>query len=134
MQRPGAGDCQRQPGAAPPADDARAHTRERFHDPVHRAAAERLVPGQHGRERLARQHAHQEPRGRPGVPAVHYVARLREAVESRALDHEVPGSLPGHLRAERRNCPERPQTVLPLEEPLDLGETIGERPQECGPM
>ena len=47
---------------------------------------------------------------------------------------KCPGPFRVTSRAERRNCPECPQTVLPLEEPLDLGETIGERPQECGPM
>jgi hypothetical protein len=126
MERSRAGDRERQPRPAAPPDDARAHATERLHHPVHGAAAERLVAGEHRRERLARQHADQEPHRRPGVAAVHDVARLGQTLEPDALDHEVAGPLARHLGAERLDGLERPEAVLALEEALHLGEAVGD--------
>ena len=55
-----------------------------------------------------------------------------EPLEPAALDHEVPGPLPRHLGAERRDGPQGRQAVLALEEALHLGEPVGERAEERG--
>jgi hypothetical protein len=61
--QPAAADGQRQT-IAHHVGDASAHLLERHRDAPHRAASQRSVAGQAGAERVSREHAEEEPRGR----------------------------------------------------------------------
>ena len=129
--QPAALQCQRQPPAGP-ADPARPHQPQRRQHPVHRPPPQRGVAGKGRGHRKPGRRAHDQPHPGAGVAAVDHIRRLGEP--ARALDPPDPFAAPLDGGPERRHRGRRPTDVLAFQQPLDLGDAAGQRPQDQRPM
>jgi hypothetical protein len=116
------------------AEERGAHGSQRIHYPAHGTSPKRSITGEHTEKRPACKQSCQEPKRRPRIARIKDRVRFAQRLRPTPEDSNASLTRLRDLCAKRSQGMESPETVLALEEPMDLGQAVSHGTQDHAPV